>query len=337
MLYIFYNDIDKNECAKLVLEEINNPYVTLIPAGKNIWSYKNTFSRFLLHMGFCLHFPFKYNFNHNFISIVKQIKKSDTILIFAGGFGISPCLSFPFLKFCNAQKKYLWLWDSVLSKTDLRFLKYLKKYYEVFTFDAFDAEKYGLTYKNTVAHFPFVSMSSHEEKLESDIYFVGKDRGRYDKINKLFEIFSKQGIVCDLSILRDETSPQKEKTLKFSERRISQYENYDRLNKSRSVLDIPVAGQHGLTQRTLESLFLRRKVITTNEWIKKEKLYSEENVYIITDENLNDIQKFLSASFRKTDLSDYKIDNWIRAFIVERGGVKYSTLHIISNDVRRIA
>ena len=35
MLYVFYNDIDKNKCAKLVLSELNDSEIEIVPAGNS--------------------------------------------------------------------------------------------------------------------------------------------------------------------------------------------------------------------------------------------------------------------------------------------------------------
>ena len=43
----------------------------------------------------------------------------------------------------------------------------------------------------------------------------------------------------------------------------------DIFKKSRAVLDIPIAGQNGLTMRTFECLAMKKKIVTTNENIKQ--------------------------------------------------------------------
>ena len=315
MLYVFYNDIDKNKCAKLVLSELNDSEIEIVPAGNSLWTYRNIIARIVLHLCFYLHVPCKYNFDSAFIKKILTIKKTDSILIFGGGFGISPCISFCFLEYCKAESKFLWLWDSVHNKTEKRFLKYLKKHYEVYTFDYNDSQDYKLNYKNTVGYLPELKQEiKKEDKQTTDIYFVGIDRGRYEILNYLYESFSKLGLICDFNVLKDENSPKKEKTLKFVNGRVDSLENIRRIYNSRAVLDIPVDGQNGLTQRVLEALFLNRKVITNNESIKNEMLYRTENIFILNHKNLEDIKIFLSTPFLETKLSQYTINNWITEF-----------------------
>ncbi|MGN0729951.1 hypothetical protein [Treponema sp.] len=315
MLYVFFNDIDKNQCARQVLSELNRTDVKVIPAGKSLWKYKNKISRFVLHLGFFLNIPFNFNFEKLFLEKISEIKVNDSILVFGGGFGISPSISFAFLKLCKAERRFLWLWDSVHNKAEKRFLKYFKKHYEVYTFDYNDSQKYKLNYKNTVGYLPELKQEPKKDgKQLKDIYFVGLDRGRYEILNTLYEDFSKLGLICDFNVLKDEKSPKKEKMLKFINGRIGSLENSRRIYNSRAVLDIPVNGQNGLTQRVLEALFFGRKVITNNESIKNEVFYRPENVFVLNDKNLEDIKMFLSKPFVKNNLSQYTINNWITEF-----------------------
>ena len=312
MLYIFYNGIDKNSCAKLVLNEIRNPNVELIEAGKYFWHSKNNIVKLLLRIGFCLHIPFLCNYDVDFIKKVAEIKSNDKILIFGGGI-ISPRGCYSFLHILKANKKSLWLWDSVQNKKQEKYLNYLKKHFDVVSFDFSDAEKYGLRYKNTVCRYP--KKIIQDSDITTDIYFVGQDRGRYEILNSLYEKFNAMDLKCEFLVIRDETSPITENSLKFSECWVSSEENQLHISKSRAVLDIPAKWQHGLTQRTLEALFQERKVITNNTWIEKEKLYTKENIFVFDKSNLNGIKAFLNQPFQKIDVSDYQINEWIKEFV----------------------
>ena len=106
----------------------------------------------------------------------------------------------------------MWLWDSVRNKTEKRFLKYLKKHYEVYTFDYNDSQDYKLNYKNTVGYLPELKQETKkEDKQTTDIYFVGLDRGRYEILNYLYESFSKLGLICDFNVRKQS---QKRKNIK---------------------------------------------------------------------------------------------------------------------------
>ncbi|MBR5096989.1 MAG: hypothetical protein IK094_07800, partial [Treponema sp.] len=199
-------------------------------------------------------------------------------MVFGSGICISLRIAFPFCKMCKAQKKYRWIWDTVLNEKDKAWLFDLKKYFDIWTFDRLDAKKFGLTYKNTVCAVPPVGQKAD---YDCDVYFVGYDRGRYDFLNGLYESFTKMGLFCKFMVVRDEASPKAEKSLELLQEGIPLQENYKNILRSRAILDIPTAGQNGLTQRTLEGIFLGKKVVTNNLCVKEEQIFNKKNIFVL--------------------------------------------------------
>ena len=86
--------------------------------------------------------------------------------------------------------------------------------------------------------------------------------------------------------------------------------------RSKAVLDIPQIGQLGLTMRTFEVLGAHKKLITTNATILKEKIYSNELVYVLKHDTRS-IQDFLKSEIVVTaemaeSIEKYGIDNWVK-------------------------
>lgn len=312
MLYVFYNEVDSNQCAPLVLKQLQNPSVQIVPAGRELFLFRNKFARLALHLGYKLGVPLALNFTKEFKRVVKTIKESDSILVFGSGICISPRIAFPFFKMCRARKRFKWIWDTVLNQEDQKWLLELKENFDVYTFDKSDAQKYGLKYKNTVCALPPKTCGAASA---CDVYFVGFDRGRYERLNELYQKFSAMGLSCKFFVLRDSSSPKEEKALKFSGQRISAQENCQNILGARAVLDIPTQGQGGLTQRTLEGLFMGRKVITSNACVKEEKIFSAQNVFLLDGRPLDELPDFLRAPFAPTDTAPYTINEWIKDFL----------------------
>ena len=312
MLYVFYNDVDSNPCASLVLAQLENQNVRLVPAGRQLFLFRNKLARIFLHVGWRLKIPFMLNFTREFLHVVKGIKETDSILVFGSGICISPRIAFPFFKVCRAQKKYKWIWDTILTEEDQKWLFELKDNFKVYTFDKSDAQKYGLTYKNTVCALPAKNGAA---AFDCDVYFVGYDRGRYELLNGLYEQFTALGLSCNFFVLRDPSSPKEEKALKFAQKRISPEENSENIARTRAVLDIPTKGQGGLTQRTLEGLFLERKVITSNASVKDEKIYNEADVFLLDGRPLQSLPAFIKSPFEPIDAAPYTINEWIKEFL----------------------
>lgn len=312
MLYVFYNEIDTNQCAPAVLAQLDNPDVRAVPAGMDLFRFRNKFSRALLWLGFLLGIPLPFNFSKDFLRILKGVKQSDNVLIFGSSICISLRIAFPFCKYCKAGKKYRWIWDTILTPKDEAWLFDLKKYFDVWTFDILDAKKYGLTYKNTVCALLEKTM---DEGFDCDVYFVGYDRGRYDFLNGLYESLTQMGLTCKFMVVRDEASPKAEKSVKLLNEGIPLKENYKNLERARAVLDIPTSGQNGLTQRTLEGLFLGRKVITSNVFAKEEKLFNEKDIFILGERQISELPTFIRSPFVPVDVAPYTINEWVKEFM----------------------
>ena len=66
---------------------------------------------------------------------------------------------------------------------------------------------------------------------------------------------------------------------------------------SAAVIDCPRPHQNGLTMRTFEVLSLERKLITTNENIKKYEFYTPNNIYVIDEEHKSIPKSFFETPF----------------------------------------
>jgi hypothetical protein len=82
--------------------------------------------------------------------------------------------------------------------------------------------------------------------------------------------------------------------------------------RSKSVLDIELSIQSGLSMRTFEVLGANKKLVTTNDNIKKEFFYNEKNIFII-DRNAPMFDEFFleSEQYFIEFFSQYEIDNWL--------------------------
>lgn len=83
---------------------------------------------------------------------------------------------------------------------------------------------------------------------------------------------------------------------------------------SKSVLDISHPLQSGLTMRTIESIGLRKKIITTNSDIVNYDFYNEENVAVLHDDCKSVNLDFINLPYSKIDdsiISRYTLTSWV--------------------------
>ena len=89
------------------------------------------------------------------------------------------------------------------------------------------------------------------------------------------------------------------------------------INQSRCIIDIPKAGQTGMTMRVLESLFYAKKLITTDKNISKAEFYNPANIFIWDEPNEGELKKFFSLPVEPVSesiLNKYTFDAWIKNF-----------------------
>ena len=100
---------------------------------------------------------------------------------------------------------------------------------------------------------------------------------------------------------------------------ISYKEYLKKIEKSKAILDIIEDTQYpALTLRVLESLFFEKKLVTNNEDIKNYAIYNPNNIFIVKENNITDIIKFLEKPYisLKPEIIDYyDFKNWIKRFI----------------------
>lgn len=148
----------------------------------------------------------------------------------------------------------------------------IKNYYllssfncNIYSFDNGDCLKYNFKYKPLVA--PFLKFN--EQKNESDIYFLGQDKGR----KKILDYISKElkNVKVKIEIIDG----------------LSNFKTYDEyikdIYKTNCILEVLQDGQKGMTIRTIESLLYKKKLITNNVSIKNTPYFKDNNILIVDD------------------------------------------------------
>ena len=173
---------------------------------------------------------------------------------------------------------------------------------EFYIFDEEEAKKYNLKWNST---FYSKRMSIEKNKIKNDIVFIGRAKDREKQIKDLEKELKKQKIKTDFKIITDEKD-------------IIEYSDYlEMVSKSRAILDYNAYNQSGLSLRVMESLFLKKKLITSNKNIKKCDFYNKNNIFILGEDKLSDLYKFIHSDYQEIDekiLDYYDFDNWIQRF-----------------------
>lgn len=189
--------------------------------------------------------------------------------------------------------------------------------FRILSFDREDCIKYGLQYAvQCVPQVNWDDIDLSDTTCEWDVSWVGKDKGRLDTLLQIKRQCEDRNLKTNFQILpikRKTYSPEVKPMLL---RRSIPYEDVLKIDaKSRAILDIVQNGQGGLTYRPLESINLRRKLITTFKNIRSYDFYQKENIFILGEDQITDLPLFLRAPYKEIPeeiLKNYTFEGMLR-------------------------
>lgn len=156
--------------------------------------------------------------------------------------------------------------------------------------------------------------NNHNYDIKRDIYFVGKDKGRLNKIINLEKICDELNISYLFQIAPTHV-------YSLPNRRYSKYVSYNDVQKSikssKSILDLTVSVDAGPSLRSLEATFYKKKLITDNSNVKNFRFYDRNNVFIINVDHIGRLKEFIESPYHDVDddtVNYYEIENWIKRF-----------------------
>lgn len=239
---------------------------------------------------------------------VNDLENYDKIILFAGYSKKdlrAKCLN-EILKNKSEKKMIYWYWNPVQISTQPSYIRNNAKGFELWSFDLDDCNEHNLNY-NTTFYSKYVKCPVNAKQY--DVYFVGRNKGRLLRINQIKKTLTYMGIIYYTYIVDENINNQKP----F----LNPKQNIENISKSKAVLEITQEGQAGLTLRTMESIFLEKKLITTNKTIKDYPFYSSKNIFIIGFDNKSNLTFFLNHPYEhipKDKVYYYDIENWVNRF-----------------------
>lgn len=193
--------------------------------------------------------------------------------------------------FPEAQINFLY--DNMIGKARNIIPRSIPQGIRVWTYDDYDSRKYNIMLYNNY-WIKEIIMNYKKTKEIFDVFFVGKDKGRGEKLLKLEHKLNNMGLKTKMIITKDGKTSRK----KWYHQDPIPYEkvlNYD--TKSRAILNITMENQEGITMRDMEALTIGVKLVTTNKNIINKDLYHPNNVFVIGIDKFKDFKEFLSKEY----------------------------------------
>lgn len=206
-----------------------------------------------------------------------------------------------YIKSENSKCKIiLWLWNSI-EKSQLKMIN--EKYVDdIYTFDLNDSEKYKIKYNSQF----YFNNIQYESKINNDILFLGLNKGRKDKLLDLKRTFDNLNVRNKIILIEN----SKDKI---------PYDKYlEYVFNSKCLLEIIKNDESkGITLRTMEALFLKKKLITNNKDIRFCDFYNKNNIFILGIDDINSLPKFIKSKYENVEekiISYYNFSEWLNRF-----------------------
>lgn len=199
------------------------------------------------------------------------------------------------------------------------------KYYDrVLTFDRKDAQDFGVLFRPLFFCDTFREVKEKNIKEINDICFIGTCHSdRLSIIDKIMTSYPKLKyyLYCYLQSwfmyyyyrFCDPEYKTKEKSF-FAYNQMPMSIVVEKMAEAKAILDIQHPKQTGLTMRTIETLGLGKKIITTNQDIMNYDYYDPNNVLVIDRSNPVIEESFINTSYKPIDAClyhKYSIEGWI--------------------------
>lgn len=187
--------------------------------------------------------------------------------------------------------------------------------FKFYSYDLGDCKKYGMLF-NTIMY--DINLSLPTARITNDMFFLGYLKDRKNVMRSLYSDIIKAGYRPRFVIV-NKGDYQSDLPFEFSEKYIDYFEYLSMLNESRSILDIAQNEQDGFSMRVMEAIFLDKKLITTNQAVRKAPFFNEKNIFII-ESGKTDVSKL--RVFFQTQLEPYSyeikeyysFEKWVERF-----------------------
>lgn len=157
------------------------------------------------------------------------------------------------------------------------------------TYDNYDSKLYNL---NLYSTYPYYKKYIRPHIADDyDVLFIGRDKGRGEFLLQLEKKMKAVGLKTNFIIMK---SGRLSKNKPYYHKELSYDEICEFVARSRSVLNVIMENQEGITLRDLEYVYQGVKLVTTNPAIQKTSIYHPNNVFILNDNNVQELPSFLN-------------------------------------------
>ena len=146
------------------------------------------------------------------------------------------------------------------------------------------------------------------------MFIVISPDNRIKILNKIAEQLDAINIKYKFIVVSNKRPAELHKNIEHRSSKVTSDELKNYLEKSKIILDLIREGHNGLSFRIFESLAYQKKLITTNQTIKKYNFYNPKNIKVIDINNTNIDSSFFLEKYKVLDENvyyKYTISNFV--------------------------
>lgn len=220
-----------------------------------------------------------------------------------------------------SKKNVCYQWDGLDRYPEIE--QYIPLFDVFYTFEIDDYLKNSNRIRFTT-NFYFDYFEKDPTEIQYDFFYIGSYLDeRIQALVNLSNYLTALGKTHKFMIFNyesvDLSASQNEYNFETISRHLSYKETIPLIRACRVLVDLQNDVHKGLSFRIFESMFFEKKLITTNTAISEYDFYCPENIFILTDDNRDDIEAFLNVPYQpvaKDIKSKYSFTNWI-AFMLD--------------------
>lgn len=230
---------------------------------------------------------------------------SNDNVIFTGYNAKSFLYLFPFI--LKSIRVNIFFWDTVERLPDYKkiFPVIKKSRAYLSSYDHVEARKLGIRFVPQQYNFRNHALTGGDNCIRYDLYFMISifDDVRKQLIDTVLEKIKKLDISSNILLIDNVKHVW-----------ITYKQNIENVKQARCLLEINKPGQYGLTMRVMESLALKKKLITNNVAVKYYPFYNSNNIFILGEDNESDLESFICSDYVDVDEQSYMqfdVTKWI--------------------------
>ena len=225
--------------------------------------------------------PFKRIWFHAVVDESKLQKEDEIVFVLYESFHMSYSRKFiTHYKKKYRNSKFIYIFSNPAGAYNRRRIETIKDLLDaIFTFNQEDAVKYGYMLLGAA---PFSLPPQGPCEIESDVFFIGSDKGRLSLLLAIFEKLSSKGLVCDFWITEVSAEKQRYADKIHYNQRMTYEEVLQRDAKTRCIIEVLQDGKSYSSIRTTEALFYHKKLLTTSVTTKECWFYDPDIIQVFS-------------------------------------------------------